>query len=93
MPFAMALNSLAGRPAWAFRHFAVLKPIELIGQQDLTSWRAYSHVHVALSQELLCLLQCFRSRGTPHIDARKLIVPADQELQLRRANHAGRLLE
>jgi hypothetical protein len=67
--------------------------IEVVGQQDLTSWRAYSHIHVASSHEFLCLLQRFRSCGASKIDARKLIVSADQELELRRANHAKRPLQ
>ena len=62
--------------------------IELIGQQDSTSRRAYSDVAVTSPQQLLCLLQCPRSRGTSNIDARKLIVPAHQILQWRRASHA-----
>ncbi|SRR5579871_6458306 len=64
--------------------------IELIGQQDLTSWRAYSHVHVTSSQEFPSLLQRFRSCGASDIDARKLIVSAGKELQLRRTSHARR---
>ena len=67
--------------------------IELVGQQDLTSWRAYPHIHVASSHEFLCLLQRFRSCGASKIDARKLIVSADQELELRRASHAKRPLQ
>src|SRR5690242_4991635 len=56
------------------------KLIELIGQQDLTSWRAYSHVPGPSPPQLLCLLQRFCSRRTSNIDARKLIVPAHQVL-------------
>ena len=92
----MSLSSYAVRSGLEFIGWALLgwgfslrfKLIELIGQQNATSWRAYSHVDIALPQELLCLLQRFSSRGTANIDPRKFVVPADQELQPRRANHA-----
>ena len=77
-------------PPWTFHVSLSFKLIELIGQQDSTSWRAYSHVHVTSSHGLLCLLQRLRSCGASNIDARKLIVSADQELHLRRASHARR---
>src|SRR5579871_3330824 len=64
------------------------KLIEIIRQQDLTSRRAYFHVHVAPGQKLLCVLQGFRSVGMTNINVRKLIAPADQEFQLRGASHA-----
>jgi len=73
---------------WTFGFSLSFKLIELVGQQDLTSWRAYSHVHIASCHEFPRLLQRFRSCGASNIDARKLIVSADKELQLRRASHA-----
>ena len=64
------------------------KLIEFTRRQDPTSRRAYFHVHVTSDQKLLRVLQGFRSGGMTNIDARKLIAPADQEFQLRGANHA-----
>ena len=84
----IAASQLLG--PWTLGVSLSFKLIELIGQKDLTSWRAYSDIHVTSSQELLCLLQRFRSCGVSIIDARKLIVSADQELHLRGASHARR---
>jgi hypothetical protein len=47
-------------PAWAFSVSLRFELIELIGAQDLSSRRAYSHVHIASIQELLCVLQLTR---------------------------------
>jgi hypothetical protein len=67
------------------------KLLEIIRQQDLTSRRANFHFHVTSGQQLLCVLQRFRSCGMTNIDARELIAPADQEFQLLGLSHAKQL--
>lgn len=82
----MAVSTLAGSPGLGL--LAILQADRTHQAAGPTTRRAYSHADIASPQKLICLPKRFSNHGTANIDPRNLIVPADQELQLRRTNHA-----
>src|SRR5579871_2859879 len=67
--------------------------LEFIRQQDLTSRRAYFHIHMPLLHQLSRLLQGGRRCRTAKIDPARWVAHTDEVLQFRRAIHARRPLQ